>query len=384
LPSLSTDARSREVAALSRHLVGQPRDAAARFRLAELYFKSEEYDRALAELRTIERHQPKNPNVFLRRAVVLKVAGEPERAAQAARQALALQPEHAAAREWLGEIYLDQGLAHRALAAFDACLKRRPDSFFALLGRGRALEQLLLARHPIPLPRVVAPVEKAVARDPEQPEGLATLARMRFAYQNKLDEAEGLARRAAALDPGRAFPHVLLAQIALARPQSPESLRRAGEHAYEAGRRDPTDPRPPYLIGRVALLQDDLPRAIRALELSRARGATPETLSQLAVAYRRAGDTEKADQYAAIHQRYTDLLGRRNALLAAREREPDRIAHTYALVALYLEGNQPETAEQWLAEARRLSPRDPRGDQLAARIRKQRREGRDAPVLPIP
>jgi tetratricopeptide (TPR) repeat protein len=378
------DARTRERAALARHLALRPRDTRARFRLAQLHFQAREYDQSLAELRSIESQEPKNPNVFLRQAVVLKYAGEPERAERAVRAALKLQPEHAPAQEWLGEIYLDQGRAHQALVLFERCLKRQPDSFFALLGKGRALEQLLQSRHPIPLSRVIAPVEKAVALKPEHPEGLATLARMRLTYQNRLDDAEQLAREAASRAPERALPHLLLAQVALARPPSPETLQRAGEHAFEAGRRDPEDPRPPFLVGRVALQQNDVPRAIRALELSLARGPMPESVSQLAVAYRRAGDPERAERYAAAHQRYTDLLGRRNALLAARERKPREIGPTYALVELYLEADQPETAEQWLAEAKRLRPRDPRGDRLAARIQRSRREERDAPLLPIP
>jgi tetratricopeptide (TPR) repeat protein len=387
LPTLSPapdDPRVRAIAALSRRLALHPRDAAARFRLAELYFKGQEYERALAELATLERQNPRKPEVFLRQAVVLKYAGQPERAAKAARRALALEPDHALAREWLAAITLDQGRAHEALALFEECLKRQPHSLFALLGKARALEELLRSRHPIPISRVIAPVEEALRQSPDHPEALATLARMRFAYQNRTDEAERLARRAATQDPDSASPHLLLAQIALTRPPTAENLQRAGEHAFAAGSRDPDDPRPPYVIGRVALQQNDVPRAIRALEFSLAREPTPEAVSQLAVAHRRAGNAQRADHYAALYQRYTDLLGRRNALLAARERDPQEIDHTYALVALYIEASQPETAAEWLAEARRLRPHDPRASWLAARISTLRREDRDAPLLPIP
>lgn len=378
------DDRAARVVALSQHLAQHPYDRRARLALAELYFKLKDYPRALAELHRLERDVPKDPEVLLRRAVVLKYARRPEEAAQALRRALVLKSDYTAAREWLGEVYLDLERHHQALAVFERCLKERPDSYFALMGKGRALEQLLLSRHPIPLAAVLEPVEKAVRLNPERPEGLTTLARMTFAYRNRLGEAEQLARRAAARDPEAALPHILLAQIALARPPTPENLQRAGEHAYEAGRRDRTDPRPPYVIGRVALQQNDLPRAIQALSLSLALGPMPETVTQLSAAYRRAGDEKRAAHYAAIFQRYTDLLGRRNVLLAARERQPGQIAHYYALAELYLEAGQPQTAEQWLNEARRLRPRDPRGDRLMARVRQLRKEGGDDPMLPIP
>jgi cytochrome c-type biogenesis protein CcmH/NrfG len=370
--------------ALWRHLARHPADHRARLRLAETYFQAGDHARALTELRAVARADPRNPDVFVHQAVILKSSGHLAHAEQAARRALTLRPDHAAAQEWLGEIYLEQRQTHRALALFERCLKRRPDAYFALLGKGRALEQLLISRHPIPLSRVVAPVEKAVQQDPERAEGLATLARMRFTYQERLDEAEQLAVRAAERDPERALPHLLLAQIALARSPSPENLQRAGQHAYEAGRRDPADPRPPYLIGRVALQQNDVARAIRALELSLSRGPMPEAVSQLAAAHRRTGNRERAAYYAERFQEYTDRLGRRNALLAARERHPQQIEHLYGLVELYLQGRQPDTAAEWLGEARRLRPGDPRLDVLVARIRKARQKGGDGPLLPIP
>src|SRR5947209_10500134 len=180
---------------------------------------------------------------------------------------------------------------------FDRCLKRQPDWYPALLGKGRALEGLLLLRHPIPIAAVLQPVEQAVQREPNNPEGLVTLAHMELGYAQHPDEAEKLALRAAALDPRSERPYMILAQIALSRRPNPENLRRAGEYAYEAGRRDLRDPRPPYFIGRVFLQQNELGHAVKALERSVALGATPEAVSQLAVAYRRAGDTKRADRY---------------------------------------------------------------------------------------
>src|SRR5437016_4260267 len=118
----------------------------------------------------------------------------------------------------------------------------------------------------------MAPVEKAVRLNPNKAEGVATLARMRFMYQKRAAEAEKLALSAAALDPTNPRPYIILTEIALSRPPTRENLQRAGGYAYQAGLRDPQDPRPPYHLGRVSLLQNDAARAVKALERSIALG----------------------------------------------------------------------------------------------------------------
>jgi tetratricopeptide (TPR) repeat protein len=375
---------SGQILSLVRHLSEDPHDAPARFRLAQLYFQQNDYSRSLAELRRLEQERPGDPSVFLQRAMVLKHAGQLGTAEKSVRRALALRPQDGEAQEWLGEIYLDQERNHEALAAFQQCLKSQPYSYFALLGKGRALEQLLLTRHPIPIAAVMEPVEKAVQINPQNPDGLATLARMTLAYLQRPDDAEKLARGAASLDPRSARPFIILAQIALSRPPTPQNLQWAGQYAYEAGRRDLQDPRPPYFIGRVALQQNDPARAVKALERSISLGPMPESVSLLSVAYRRAGSAQRASYYAGIYQQYADLLGRRNALLAAREREPGQVGYDDDLAQLYLEAGEPDTAEYWLKAAQKLRPRDPRRERLLVHLHQLRRHGIHAPLLSLP
>jgi tetratricopeptide (TPR) repeat protein len=343
-----------------------------------------DYLRALAELRALERRYPRDPELYLRQAMVLQSVGRPDRAEKAARHALAIRPGYDEAREWLGEILLDQQRTHRALNLFEECLKRNPRSYFALVGKGRALEQLLLFRHPVAIPDLSRPVEKAVELNPGNPLGLLVLARMRLAYENRVDEAERLAQRAAGLDAQSAGPYILLAEAALRRPPTPENLRLAGQYAYEAGRRNLSDPRPPYHLGRVCLQQNDPDRAIKALERSIALGAMPEAVSQVAVAYRRAGNAERANYYAGIYQRWSDLMERRNALLSQFFRQPREVRHHYALASLYLEAAEPGAASRWLAEARRVRRSDPRGQRLLARARALMARGGRGPMLPVP
>jgi tetratricopeptide (TPR) repeat protein len=364
-----------------------PQDRTARFRLAQLHFQNRDYTRALAELGVIEKQRPRDPEVPLRKAVVLKYAGNLNAAEQADRRALALQPSYGLAEELLGEILMDQRRYEDALKVFERRLQREPKATGALLGKGRALEQLLSIGHPITAAQIVAPIEKASAQVPNDAQVVTTLARVNLAYlhsEKGLSEAERYALRAAELNPQDAQPYIILGQVYLARPPTPTNLEKLGYYAAQAGTLDLKDPRPPYLIGRVALFQNDAARAIRALELSLSLGPLPETVTQLAVAYRRAGNRAQADHYARIYQEYARRLARRDALLAAREREPREVRHYHDLAQLYLEAGQPNSAAAWLEQARTVRPRDEARDALIARVQELRNQGTHAPLLPIP
>ncbi len=394
-PAVDWQARIRE---LAEQLERDPANAAARFQLAEVYHRLGDPPRALAQLRLLERQRPADPEVFLRRAAVLKRAGDFNPAERAARRALALQPESVEARAWLGDFSLERGRAREALAFYTDCLKRQPEAAFCLLGKGRALEALFRQQNPVAIPDMVGPVEQAVRLQPDDPLGLLVLARMQFTYLKQPEAAEQTALRAARLEPHSAGSYILLAEIALSLPPTPQTLQRAGEYAYEGGRRNLREPRPPYQLGRLYLQQNDLPRAIKALERSVQLGALPEAVSQLAIAYRRAGNAERADHFAEVYQRHTERLERRDALLRqlARQRRgrgttagvpAQRVAVLrvlrlhLALAELYLEAGQPEIAENWLRAAHHLAPGDAHARQLRDRLRARQEKGGAGPLL---
>lgn len=373
-----------ETERLRGYLLEHPTDVAARFRLSQRYCESAEYPRALAELAILERAQPENAEVYLRQAMVHKYAGQLTEAEASARRALALQPADGAAREWLGEVYLAEGRAHEALDAFQRSLARKPDSYFALMGKARALEQLFISRYAIAPAQVVEPVEKAVRLDPDNPWGVVTLARMTFNYLMRPEPAEKLARRAAELDPRDVEPYIILAEIALHRPATAENLRLVGVYAYEAAQRAPRDARPPAQLGRALLRQNEPAEAAKLLERSLAMGSTPETVYQLSLAYRRAGNAERARYYSGIYQRWNDFMERRKTLLGNVQREPRKADHYYALARLYLEEHAPDPAQAWLEKAKSLAAADPRYPQMMAQVRQLRASGNAAPPLPLP
>jgi tetratricopeptide (TPR) repeat protein len=362
--------RATELAAAEDAVRRNPEDYTARFRLAEKLFHAEQHDRALAELAELERRRPAEWEPPFRRSVVLNSLGRYSAAIEAARRARRLRPADPVLREWLAGLYLSDGRAREALALYEEALQESPDSYNALLGRARSLEQLVRYHHPVSFDDMVETARRAVALRPAEPSGLLTLARMLFVFQKRPEEAARVAEKAAAVSTdGSAGPYILLAEIALSLPPTPENLRRAGEAAYQAGLRDPRHPLPPNHIGRVYLAQGDIPRAIAALERSARLGATPETVSQLAVAYRRAGDVARADRFAAEYRRYTERVNKRDSLLrerALRLRDPEPCAR---LAELYLEGSQPAIAEKWLAAAVELGLPQARRRALEARLR---------------
>jgi tetratricopeptide (TPR) repeat protein len=379
----ATSLHSVEITRLRQHLVQAPTDTAARFRLAELHFAQQEYPAALAELEILRRAEPDNPEVHLRRAMVQKYAGDLRDAEEAIRRALALRPEDATTREWQGEVYLAQGRFDEALSVFNRCLKRDPDSYFALMGKARALEQRFLWRLPVGLSEMTTPVEKAVRLQPDNPWGVVTLARMTFNYMARPDPAEKLALRAAELAPHDAEPYLILAEIALYRPATPENLKQAGLHALQAAQRDPRDWRPPYQLGRALLKQNEPAEAAKLLEQSVKMQATPEAVYQLSLAYARSGNPERAKEYGRIYQQWNDFMERRKALLGDVQREPRQVDHYYRLATLYVKANAPDPAENWLKKAQALKKGDPRFDRLMAQVRRLRQTGAQAPLLPV-
>jgi tetratricopeptide (TPR) repeat protein len=357
-----------DIQRLADQVVANPNDYRARFKLAELSLKSGDLSRSLAELDTLQQQRPRDWEPPFRRSVVLQSARRPDAALEPAVQASQLRPGDPVLEEWVAGLFLECGRARESLTWYERSLQRRPNSYSALLGKGRAMERLVSYRQPVSFPAMIAVVEKAVQLRPKEPAGLLTLSRMYFVFQKQPEAAERMALRALELDNSKAAPYILLSEIALSLPPTPERLREAGEYAYQAGLRDPKNSRPPYHVGRVFLAQGDLERAIRGFERSIELEATPEAVSQLAVAYRRAGNTAKAKQFAGIYQQYTDLLSRRDALLRDRARKSSDPQPCLDLAALYLQASQPEVARQWLQAAAKLTSDDSRLAQLRGEI----------------
>lgn len=362
----------------------QPENAALRMRFAQLLFLAGQQTRALTELRIIESRQPKNPELHLRKSMVLKHLDRLDEAERAARLAIRYRPAYIQAMNWLGEIYLETGRSQEALQLFTRALKSDPSSHDALLGQGRAREQLYIAKHPVSPQQITDPVAKAVKLEPDNPRGVLTLARMTFNYLMKPDRAEELALKATTLDPADPEPWLILTEIALFRPATEQELIRAGGYALQAAERAPRDWRPPYLFGRVLLKQNEPAEAVRFFKKSLEIEKTPDAVYQLSQAARRAGQLDLARQYGALYSRWNVFMERRKTLLGDIQRKPGEADYYYKLAELYAEADAPDPAENWLKKAVKVRNDADRAARITAKVEQLRASGGRDDMLVLP
>ena len=277
-----------------------PEDDASRMALARLLFITRRFPEAEEQLLVLRSRQPRRAPIDYWLSLVQKQRGRLDAALRSVRRARQLEPRNELFGEALGEIYLAQGRSEEAATAFDACLKQQPGSYNALMGKGRAMEQLYEAKRPVAIPEIVAPVQEAVRIQPQNPWGVTVLARMTFAYLQQFAPAAQLANQAIRLDPSQAEPYLILVEVYLASP-TPGSAGKAVACAQQAARLDSHNPQPLYLLGRALLRQNDLPGAIDAFEQSTRIQLMPEAVYQLSLAYARAGRMEQARHYSRLY-----------------------------------------------------------------------------------
>jgi tetratricopeptide (TPR) repeat protein len=369
-----------------RWVAAHPEDDATRMALARLLFITRRFPEAEAQLLLLERRQPKRAEIGYWLSLVQKQNGQLDAALRSIQRARRLDPHREIFFEGLGEIYLAQGRSEEAASTFDACLKQRPDSYAALMGKARAMEQLYEAKLPVAIPEIVTPVRKAVQLQPRNPWGVTVLARMSFAYLQQFETAERLANQAIQLDPRQVEPYLILVEIYLDNP-TPDSAAKAVACARQAARLDPRNPQPIYLLGRALLRQNDLPGAIAAFEQSTHIQLMPEAVYQLSLAYARAGHLEQARHYSRLYDSWSQFTERRKLLLALLQHRPQDIRLHAQLAELYLAQGAIEPARNWLRKGLQLRPQDPTLRSLLARVEKQqervdtktqRHEGREA------
>ena len=158
----------------------------------------------------------KNPDAANALGIARATAGDPERAIEAFRAALRLDPRNGVAWQNIGLTRLHQRRLEEALVAFDEAFKINDRLPRAWNGRGAALEGL--GRHA----EALEAWEKAIALDPEQFEALLNLGTVALEQGRRELAREALSRFAAA-----APPALYAEDIARAR----RFLRQAGETA---------------------------------------------------------------------------------------------------------------------------------------------------------
>lgn len=353
-------------------MAAHPDDDGARMAVARLLFITRHFPEAEEQLLALDRREPRHAEIYYWLSLVQKQSGRLDAALRSITRARQLAPRNELFGEAAGEVYLTQGRSEEAASTFDACLKQRPDSYNALMGKARAMEQLYEAKRPVAIPEIVAPVRKAVQLQPQNPWGVTVLARMTFAYLQQFDSAERLANQAIRLDPRQAEPYLILVEIYLDNPR-PGSAEKAAAGARQAARLDPHNPQPLYLLGRALLRQNDLPGAIDAFEQSTRIQLMPEAVYQLSLAYARAGKMEQARHYSRLYDSWSQFTERRKLLLSLLQHRPQDIALHAQLAQLYLAQGALEPARNWLRKGLQLRPQDPALRHLLAAVEERER-----------
>lgn len=368
-------AASNQAAPQEQWLLLHPGDVPLRLQLARFYFLNKQFAAAIKHLLVAKTQNPRDAQLLLRLSMAYKENNQLPEALTSIQQALKLTPKSIRLQQWLGEVYLAQGRSEDALRIFDQCLQQDPKSYAAWMGKGRAVEQLYLAKKGVATPDIVKPVEQAVKLQPDNAEGLIILARMKFTYLADLDEAAKLARRAMTLNPDLVESYLLLAQLDLKMP-TPAHLDEAESLARQAAQRDPVHPGPLYTLARAQMQKGKTREAIASLEQSMRVQALPEAIYMLSQAYARSGDLVKAQQYSVVYREWNDFMEQRKTLLGEFQHNPQDISIYCRLAELYLSRGSYEPATNWLLKAQQLRQNDPRVRQLLQEVARQKQHAR--------
>lgn len=269
-PAPGSDARAE--AFFREALRRAPEDAAALHQLGLLYLSRGRPRDAARQLLLAIQSAPSNPEPHLSLAEALSALGETARA-----------------HRHRGLYYSLTDRPARAVAAYEALGRARPDSTDAPILISQAYVQMQQNE------RAAAVVSKALARAPDDPELLENLSALYLLTLSR-NEAEATARKWLAVQPEAARPRWMLGRVALAMNRVEEAVR----FFQEAHEREPEEPEYRAALGG-ALLRLATPegRARGTALLRRAAAARPHSATyqlQLAAALRQAREWEAARQ----------------------------------------------------------------------------------------
>ena len=114
---------STAIAAGSTSPSAPPSAQASTYDVAVRAVKSGDYRRAITLLRSVTRAQPRNADAWNYAGFSHRQLGEYDQALAAYKKALAIDPEHLGANEYLGELYLKMGMVDKAKERLEALNK---------------------------------------------------------------------------------------------------------------------------------------------------------------------------------------------------------------------------------------------------------------------
>lgn len=132
---------SDQVAALERRTREEPGNASAWAELGNVYFDSNQYDKAIGAYRKSLELEPGNPNIWTDMGVMYRRSGKPEEAIKAFDQAIAADPKHEVSRMNKGIVLLhDLNDFGGAIEAWEGLLEVNP---IATAPNGISIDQMV-------------------------------------------------------------------------------------------------------------------------------------------------------------------------------------------------------------------------------------------------
>lgn len=136
-----TAGRSQELDALIRETSQNPNNVSAWTDLGNLYFDTNQFDKAIWAYQKSLELQPNNPNVITDMGVMYRRKGQPEEAVKAFDRAISIDPKHEVSRFNKGIVLLhDLKKPQEAIRAWEELLKVNP---FAMAPGGKSVDELL-------------------------------------------------------------------------------------------------------------------------------------------------------------------------------------------------------------------------------------------------
>lgn len=133
--------RSQELDALIRETSQNPENVVAWTDLGNLYFDTNQFDKAIWAYQKSLELQPDNPNVLTDMGVMYRRKGQPEEAVKAFDKAISVDPKHEVSRFNKGIVLLhDLNKPQEAIRSWEALLKVNP---FAMAPGGKSVDELV-------------------------------------------------------------------------------------------------------------------------------------------------------------------------------------------------------------------------------------------------
>ncbi len=204
----------RAIEEFRRSLQVLPKDADTYYALGLAYLRSNDPGQALNAFdRALELGRGTDPEAVFQRGLALEAMQQPDRAAEAYRQALTFAPDLVPALETLALLLHRQDQGDEAIEVLQRLLKLDPDNFNAnyLLGLRYFQKQMY--------PEMVAAYTRAVAIKPDLADAHYNLG-MAYYFQTRYAQAVDELKQAVALAPQDAEAYTLLGQAQTAAIES--------------------------------------------------------------------------------------------------------------------------------------------------------------------